>query len=449
MTFSAETDQASDRGSRPVPTAPLESRVAGRLAIVGLIAVLTVLTGFAVVSALRTNSAASASARSTKLNDVYWQARYAVGGEESLERKYRLEPSREVGVRYSKTAATFVTAMQLIKRQGTPADRALAAGLLSEQKTYRQAIRRMFAAVDAGDTKRVLDIDANGVDPLFGSIETQVIAAADVHRRAAVASVRSLEKVQRASLIGTPIAFAFGLLLVAFFSIVLVRQSRRADAAREAELVAQRDASSALVASNQRLRELDQLKDQFVASVSHELRTPLTSILGYVEMVLDGESGPLTDEQQNFLSTVERNSNRLLALIGDLLDVSTFDPGSLSLDRSHHDLASIVSESVSSAAPVAETSRVALTFHASEIPEVEIDRVRLGQVIDNLLSNALKFTPPGGEVEVRLFGDGSHAVVEVADTGMGMSVSEQEHIFERFFRAKSAVVQASTTSSLR
>jgi signal transduction histidine kinase len=122
--------------------------------------------------------------------------------------------------------------------------------------------------------------------------------------------------------------------------------------------------------------------------------------------------------------------------------VTELEPGAISLDRSRRDLAPIVTESVSSALPLAAERGVALTLDAAEVLEVEIDPVRLGQVIDNLLSNALKFTPPGGTAEVRVFGADGQAVVELADTGVGMSASEQEHVFERFYRAESAVKQS-------
>jgi signal transduction histidine kinase len=442
MASAPVTDRAHGSVARPRPSPRLESRVTGRLATIGLLLVLIVLTGFAIVSALRTDMAAGAAARSTGLNDLYWQARYAVASEESLERKYRLEPSPDVLKDYSTAAGSFVSAIQRVARDGGAEDRALSADLLVRQRAYRQAAGQLFAAVDAGHEARVFDIDRAEVDPRSGAIKTLVLAAADKHHREALASVRSLEQIQRVSLIGTPIAFACGLLLLAVFSIVLVRQRRRADTARRDELEAETEASAALAASNERLRELDRQKDEFVASVSHELRTPLTSIRGYLAMMLDGGVGTLTDEQESFLATIERNSKRLLGLVGDLLDVAQLETGTLSLERSHHDLAAIAAESVSSASLVAEERGVALTLHAEEVPGVEIDPVRFAQVIDSLLSNALKFTPPGGSVEVRLSCAGELAMVGVADTGIGMSASEQAQVFKRFYRAESAVKQA-------
>jgi PAS domain S-box-containing protein len=193
---------------------------------------------------------------------------------------------------------------------------------------------------------------------------------------------------------------------------------------------------------NERLRELDRLKDEFVALVSHELRTPLTSIRGYLELVLDGEAGDLTDDQRQFLGVVERNAHRLLALVGDLLFLAQVDAGKLSLEMGAVDLASIAAETVETARPLAEEKGVTLTLASSPLPLLAGDRIRLAQLLDNLVSNGIKFTPSGGRVDVRVRGEQATAVVEVRDTGMGIPADEQEHLFDRFFRTSKATEQA-------
>ena len=199
---------------------------------------------------------------------------------------------------------------------------------------------------------------------------------------------------------------------------------------------------------NDRLLELDRMKDDFVASVSHELRTPLTSIRGYLDLVLDGDAGPLTSEQEKYLGVVARNSKRLLALVGDLLVVAQCDSGALALDRRTTDLGALASEAVASAAPDAEERGLSLALVAEGVPEFYFDPARLCQVLDNLVSNALKFTPAGGSVEVRVRCVGERAVIEVADTGMGMSAPEQERLFERFYRTESSSTQATPGTGL-
>jgi len=197
-----------------------------------------------------------------------------------------------------------------------------------------------------------------------------------------------------------------------------------------------------LEVQNERLLELDRLKDEFVALVSHELRTPLTSIRGYLELVLDGEAGKVTDEQRQFLGVVERNANRLLDLVGDLLFLAQIEAGKLTLEVGAVDLAAVAAESVETSRPLAEEKDITLTLATSPLPLLAGDRARLAQLLDNLVSNAIKFTPEGGRVDVRASSARGNAVLEVRDTGMGISADEQEQVFERFFRTSRATEQA-------
>ena len=197
-----------------------------------------------------------------------------------------------------------------------------------------------------------------------------------------------------------------------------------------------------LAAQNERLRELDRLKDEFVALVSHELRTPLTSIRGYLELVLEGEAGDLTDEQRQFLGVVERNAHRLLGLVGDLLFLAQVEAGKLSLEIGAVDLAAIAAESVETGRPLAEEKDVTLTLATGPLPLLAGDRARLAQLLDNLVSNGVKFTPAGGRVDIRVRSQRGNAVIEVRDTGIGIPAQEQEHLFERFFRTAKATEQA-------
>jgi signal transduction histidine kinase len=197
-----------------------------------------------------------------------------------------------------------------------------------------------------------------------------------------------------------------------------------------------------LRAQNEELLRLDQLKDDFVASVSHELRTPLTSIRGYLDLVLDGQVDDLTEEQLRYLSIVDRNAGRLLRVVDDLLFAAQVGAGKIALESGATDLDELVREAVEAARPVAAEHEVELMFDADGPAELVGDRARLAQIFDNLIANAIKFTPPGGQVEVRTFLAGDSAVVEVADTGIGISAEDQERLFQRFFRAESAILRA-------
>ena len=210
------------------------------------------------------------------------------------------------------------------------------------------------------------------------------------------------------------------------------------------ERVARAEAEAAhlrVAEQNQQLRELDHLKDEFVALVSHELRTPLTSITGYLELVLE-DSGELSEEQRRFLEIVERNSRRLLRVVGDLLFVAQVESGKLALERENVDLATVAAESVETFRPTAEGKEVELVLETAPLPRLRGDRARLGQLLDNLVSNAVKFTPQGGRVHVTIGRVRDDALVVVTDTGIGVPQGEQRHVFERFFRSSTAQERA-------
>ena len=189
-------------------------------------------------------------------------------------------------------------------------------------------------------------------------------------------------------------------------------------------------------------RELDRLKDEFVATVSHELRTPLTSMMGFLEMIREGEAGALTEEQQRFLAIVYRSSERLQRLVGDLLFVARLDASGLQMQFADVSVDEIVSECVESAAALARSRGLQLELELGRTPLVWGDRERLGQLVSNLVSNAIKFTPQGGTVTVRTLVRDGDVVIEVEDTGIGIPAAEQERVFERFFRSSTATDQA-------
>jgi signal transduction histidine kinase len=187
--------------------------------------------------------------------------------------------------------------------------------------------------------------------------------------------------------------------------------------------------------------DADRLKSEFFALVSHELRTPLTSVIGYLDIIREDDQGGLSEEQDRFLSIIDRNAHRLLRLVGDLLFVAQVEAGTLSLEKGTVDLEQVARDAVEGARPRADTLGVAIAADTVPVVLEAGDPDRLGQLVDNLVTNALKFTPPGGSVSVRLRRTEGEAVLEVIDTGMGISAADQEHLFERFFRADQATAK--------
>jgi signal transduction histidine kinase len=213
---------------------------------------------------------------------------------------------------------------------------------------------------------------------------------------------------------------------------------RALEVIRVRERVARADAEQAqrlLEAQNERLREADRMKDEFVALISHDLRTPLTSIMGYIELTLDEQLEPDT---RSYLEVVSRSSQRLLRLVDDLLFVARLQSGRLELMPTRLDLNEVAEQAAQEARARAEAKDLRLVVQRDGPVQVEADRGRVFQLLDNLVSNAIKFTPDGGTVEIRV-GGGDAAVLEVCDTGMGFSEAEAARVFERFYRTETAV----------
>ncbi|MDN4174444.1 ATP-binding protein [Nocardioides sp. SOB77] len=178
------------------------------------------------------------------------------------------------------------------------------------------------------------------------------------------------------------------------------------------------------------------IKDDFVAMVSHELRTPLTSIAGYVEMLQDRPDLP--DGVAGQLQVVDRNAHRLLRLISDLLDSAQHAAGPVPLVRRPCDLAAVVRDAAEAAAPAARSAGLALELDLPDELPCVVDAFRVAQVVDNLVSNAVKYTPGGGTVRVHLDADPTHVRIAVTDTGVGIAPADRDRLFTRFFRSRDA-----------
>ena len=191
--------------------------------------------------------------------------------------------------------------------------------------------------------------------------------------------------------------------------------------------------------ANERLRELERIRSEMASTVSHELRTPLTSAAGYVELLAEGDAGPLTGEQRDMLDTVARSLSRLDGIVDDVLGMASpgqhgpVDPGSA-------DLEVVLLSAVDSVALQAATRGQDLICH-NELCAAAVagNAGRLERAIVNLLTNAVKFTPEDGTITVTGRRTGGEALIEVRDSGVGISPADQDRIFERFYRASSTI----------
>ncbi len=218
------------------------------------------------------------------------------------------------------------------------------------------------------------------------------------------------------------------------------------------------DKNHQLQVAYDRLKELDRLKSNFLATVSHELRTPLTSIIGYSEMILEGIAGEISEEQREFVDTIHEKGEQLLELIKSLLDLSKLESGTMSLHRGDVDCGKLVSQVVSTMAPLARAREVHLVCEADEgLPILQADVDRLRQVLNNLSENAIKFTPQSGTVTIKaskiylggedlggvggsLMGATQRPAIElrVIDTGIGIPKDERHRVFDAFYQVDSS-----------
>jgi signal transduction histidine kinase len=185
----------------------------------------------------------------------------------------------------------------------------------------------------------------------------------------------------------------------------------------------------------EQLATLNRMKDEFVSTVSHEFKTPLTTITGFLSVMLDGETGPINEQQMKFLQIAKSAAKRLAGLVTDLLDLSRLEGGA-KMELRPLDLGEMISQSVENHEPAAAEGNKRLEWAAPAKPARALgDQRWLGLVVDNLLSNALKFTRPGGRVGVELQPKGEFLMVCISDDGIGIPESDREKIFERFYRA--------------
>ncbi len=201
--------------------------------------------------------------------------------------------------------------------------------------------------------------------------------------------------------------------------------------------------------SRRALEEISHLKTEFISLVSHELRTPLTSIQGYVRLILAGHTGGLDPVQQEFLGAVSRNTDRLVALVDDLLDISRIESGRLELVLEPLNISEIIENEIEALRTQFEAKNIAISSDIQGgLPRVKADSHRLGQIISNLMSNAIKYSPENTAVKVTASQVGKNVLVKVIDSGIGIAPEERNRLFERFYRGDNDFVRATWGTGL-
>jgi len=184
--------------------------------------------------------------------------------------------------------------------------------------------------------------------------------------------------------------------------------------------------------AERKLTELNQLKNKFLGIAAHDLRNPIVSLRGFSEVLLTEAMGRLTEEQKDLLTIINRTSDEMLQMLNDLLDVSVIESGKLDLNRKSNSLRKTLEERIRLLQVSAERKGIKIAAEYDDVPEFSFDAIRLGQVIDNLVGNAVKFSPPGSVVKVALAREKDSVQVAVSDNGPGISSEDQKKLFGTF-----------------
>jgi signal transduction histidine kinase len=199
------------------------------------------------------------------------------------------------------------------------------------------------------------------------------------------------------------------------------------------------EATRKLRQSNEKLKELDETKDDFISMASHQLRTPLTSVKGYISMVMEEDAGKITHMQREMLGQAFFSSQRMVYLIADLLNVSRLKSGKFIIEPKKVNLATIIQQELEQLEETAGARSLRLQYEKpTDFPDLMFDETKIRQVIMNFVDNAIYYTPAGGHIVVRLINNPSTIELRVEDDGIGVPKSEQPHLFTKFYRAGNA-----------
>ncbi len=344
-----------------------------------------------------------------------------------------------------------------LERLGAYATTALEAARLAEAREafegYRSVVAREWEFAVRGDVRRALLLADTDALTLSGRVESSLddlMNATHARALAAQAEAAHLEaRTWTAVLVALGAAVGLALLATGLVAHRMTRSLATLSAAtadvaagefRAPIVIESRDEIGRLARSFNsmaaRLRRMEETKEEFFATVSHELRSPLTSIRGAADLLRDGVPGPLTEKQARLLEIIGQSSERLLRLVNQILEMCRLRAGLLPVERAELDLDEVVGRGVDELLPRAQEAGVALDRErVGAAFAYRGDAERLLQVVINLGANAIRFTPRGGRVVVRLVDAGAELELQVEDTGVGIPASELPHIFDSYRQA--------------
>ena len=187
-------------------------------------------------------------------------------------------------------------------------------------------------------------------------------------------------------------------------------------------------------------KEVDRMKTEFLSLASHQLRTPLSAIRWFVEILLSGDAGPLNREQREFLGNVDESTNRMVALINDLLNITRIESGRIIIDPKPTDLGKLIEGIMAEVKSkyLAKSQKIILSIHP-KLDKINVDPNLVRAVYLNLINNSIKYTPAGGEITIFISRKGDYILSQVTDNGVGIPQAEQKRVFQKFFRGRNIV----------
>jgi len=341
----------------------------------------------------------------------------AIRAEDQSAVEYVLAPSAQRRTAMEDATNTLIDAINAIEVRGGDSDAQLAKEVMAAHDQYVAASARLVDAVERGDSAQAVRVEILEADPIFDLMAARIKESADLRGTEAASAFAELRSTARWILIESPVIFAIGFgLLFGLWRVLEGTHRARRETYRQIE-------------------QLSKLRSEFVSIVSHEFRTPLTGIQGFSEMMRDDD---LTIPQmREYAGDINKDSRRLARLITDMLDLDRMESGRMTLNAEPVDLNRIVSDAAAQFRLNAADHPIELDLDA-RLHHFIGDPDRLTQVVTNLVSNAIKYSPAGGAVELRTEREDGIVTLTVTDHGMGIPAEKLEKIFDRYSRVETA-----------
>jgi signal transduction histidine kinase len=391
------------------------SKVATRAASLGLAGVVLCLAVFSIVGAYTMQTQIARAEHDESLHATYDRAMVAIRAEDQSAVEYVLAPTAQRRTAMDAATNALIDAINAIEVRGGDADAQLAKEVMAAHDQYVAASARLIGAVERGDTALALRVEILEADPIFDLMSARIKEAAELRGNEAASAFAELRSTARWILIESPVIFAIGFgLLFGLWRVLEAAHRARRETYRQIE-------------------QLSKLRSEFVSIVSHEFRTPLTGIQGFSEMMRDED---LTmPEMREYAGDINKDARRLARLIADMLDLDRMESGRMTLNAEPVDLNRIVTDAAAQFRLSAADHPIALDLDA-RLHHLIGDSDRLTQVVTNLVSNAIKYSPAGGAVELRTEREERTVTLTVTDHGMGIPTEQLEKIFDRYSRVE-------------